>query len=227
MARPRTKEDGRREEIVRAALRLILKTGYNSVTLADIAEQVGVSKGLISYYFPKKEDVFVAVLEQIVDRLTTDFQSFYTADAPAAEKLKMIFANLFGNEKRARRYYTVVIDYLAQAIRNRQVQEYTQLIYASYRTYMERIVQDGVASGEFRQADPERAASMILALMEGLVLQWFFDKKGFDLDEAYGMCVAFVNSSLMAEGRSTSLEMVGAAADASSPGGWKSTLPPA
>jgi TetR/AcrR family fatty acid metabolism transcriptional regulator len=209
MARPRTKEDGRREEIVRAALRLILKTGYNSVTLADIAEQVGVSKGLISYYFPKKDDVFVAVLEQIVERLTTDFQSFYSADAPAAVKLKMIFFNLFGNEKRARRYYTVVIDYMAQAIRDRQVQDYTQLIYASYRTYMERIVRDGVASGEFRQVDPERIASMILALMEGLVLQWFFDKKGFDLDEAYGMCVSFVNGALVAPGRETGLEVAG------------------
>ena len=209
MARPRTREDGRREEIVRAALRLILKNGYNSVTLADIAEQVGVSKGLISYYFPKKDDVFVAVLEQIVERLTTDFQSFYSADAPAAEKLKMIFLNLFGNEKRARRYYTVVIDYMAQAIRDRQVQDYTQLIYASYRTYMERIVRDGVASGEFRQVDPERIASMILALMEGLMLQWFFDKKGFDLDEAYGMCVSFVNGALVAPGRETGLEMVG------------------
>ncbi len=201
MARPRTREDGRREEIVKAALRLILKTGYNSVTLADIAQQIGVSKGLISYYFPKKDDVFVAVLEQIADRLTGDFESFYTSDVAAAEKLKMIFANLFGNEKRARRYYTVVIDYMAQAIRTRQVQEYVQLIYTSYRTYMERIVQDGVASGEFRQIEPERSASMILALMEGLVLQWFFDRKAFDLDEAYGVCVSFVNQYLMAEGR--------------------------
>jgi TetR/AcrR family transcriptional regulator, fatty acid metabolism regulator protein len=209
MARPRSKEDGRREEIVRAALRLILKTGYNSVTLADIAEQVGVSKGLISYYFPKKDDVFVAVLEQIVERLTNDFQSFYSADAPAAEKLKMIFVNLFGNERRARRYYTVVIDYMAQAIRNRQVQDYTQLIYVSYRTYMERIVRDGVRSGEFHQVDPEKTASMILALMEGLMLQWFFDKKGFDLDEAYGMCVAFVNGALVAPGREINLEMIG------------------
>ena len=82
MARPKSKEDGRRDEIVRAALRLILKLGYNQVTLADIAEQVGVSKGLISYYFPKKEDVFFAVLEQIVDRLTTDFEGFYRTEVP-------------------------------------------------------------------------------------------------------------------------------------------------
>jgi len=200
MARPRSKDDARRVEIVTAALGLILDTGYNQVTLADIAEQVGVSKGLISYYFLRKEDVFLAVLEQIVDRLTADFEGFCTADVPAPEKLMMIFNNLFGNEKRARRYYTVVIDYMAQAIRERQVREYTQLIYTSYRTYMERIVNDGMAKGEFRQVDAPRTVSMILGMMEGLVLQWFFDPKGFDLDAAYDMCVDLMNTYLSPEG---------------------------
>jgi AcrR family transcriptional regulator len=210
MARPKSKEDGRRDEIVRAALRLILKMGYNQVTLADIAEQVGVSKGLISYYFPKKEDVFVAVLEQIVGRLTGDFDSFRRAEASAYEKLQMIFNNLFGNEKRARRYYTVVIDYMAQAIRDRQVQEFTEVIYDSYRRYMEDIISEGIASGEFRQVDPRRSASMVLGMMEGLVLQWFFDKKGFDLDEAYTMCVDFVASYLLVDGSAAQVETASA-----------------
>jgi TetR/AcrR family fatty acid metabolism transcriptional regulator len=199
MARPRSKEDARRDEIVDAALRLILRTGYNQVTLADIADQVGVSKGLISYYFPRKEDVFLAVLQKIVDRTRSDFEGFYAADAPASEKLSMIFSNLFGNEKRARRYYTVVIDYMAQAIRMRQVQEYTQVIYASYRDYMERIVEDGIRAGEFRSVDPPRVVSMLLGMMEGLILQWFFDRKGFDLSEAQAMCEEFTRAYLVAE----------------------------
>jgi TetR/AcrR family fatty acid metabolism transcriptional regulator len=200
MARPRSKEDVRREEIVDAALRLILDMGYNQVTLADIAARVGVSKGLISYYFPRKEDVFLAVLDQIVDRLSTDFEGFCQADATPSEKLMMIFNNLFGNEKRARRYYTVVIDYMAQAIRTPQVQEYTHDIYSSYRTYMERIIADGIGTGHFRDVEVPKSTSMILALMEGLVLQWFFDRNGFDLEAAYEMCVDLMNERLMPEG---------------------------
>ena len=200
MARPRSKEDVRRDEIVDATLRLVLDLGYNQVTLADIAGRVGVSKGLISYYFPRKEDVFLAVLDMIVERLSADFEGFCQADASPPDKIMMIFNNLFGNEKRARRYYTVVIDYMAQAIRTPQVQEYTQDIYNSYRTYMERIVEDGVRSGDFRPVDVQRATSMVLGLMEGLVLQWFFDRNGFDLEAAYDMCVDLMNELLMPEG---------------------------
>jgi AcrR family transcriptional regulator len=200
MARPRSKEDVRRDEIVDATLRLVLDLGYNQVTLADIAGRVGVSKGLISYYFPRKEDVFLAVLDMIVERLSADFEGFCRADASPPDKIMMIFNNLFGNEKRARRYYTVVIDYMAQAIRTPQVQEYTQDIYNSYRTYMERIVEDGVRSGDFRPVDVQRATSMVLGLMEGLVLQWFFDRNGFDLEAAYDMCVDLMNELLVPEG---------------------------
>lgn len=199
MSRPRTKEDERREEIVTAALQLILKTGYNQVTLADIAEQVGVSKGLISYYFPRKEDVFLAVLDRIVGRMAAQFERFCSAPVSAPQRLEMFFQNLFGNERRARRYYTVVIDYMAQAIRQRAVQEYTQRIYDSYRIYMERVIRDGIARGEFRPVDCGRCVSLLMALMEGLILQWFFDKKGFDLDEAYQACVDFMKSYLLPE----------------------------
>ena len=89
---------------------------------------------------------------------------------------------------------------MAQAIRERQVQEYTELIYTSYRTYIERIVADGVASGEFRTIDTAKAASMVLAMIEGLILQWFFDRKAFDLDAAYGMCADFVDVYLVTGG---------------------------
>lgn len=200
MARPRTKEDERREEIISAALQLILRVGYNQVTLADIADQVGVSKGLISYYFPRKENVFLAVLDRMVERMDVQFERYCSSATRAPDKLTMFFVNLFSNEKRARRYYTVVIDYMAQAIRQRPVQEYTQRIYDSYRTYMERVISEGIASGEFRKLDPGRCASLLMALMEGLILQWFFDKKGFNLDEAYQTCVDFMEAYLLPPG---------------------------
>ena len=41
---------------------------------------------------------------------------------------------------------------------------------------------------------------MVLAMIEGLILQWFFDRKAFDLDAAYGMCVDFVDVYLVAGG---------------------------
>lgn len=54
----------KREVIVDSALRLILKNGYDGTTVDDVASMSGVSKGLVSYHFPKKDALFRAVLRR-------------------------------------------------------------------------------------------------------------------------------------------------------------------
>src|SRR5660397_293584 len=70
----------RRTAIASSAQELILRNGYGYTTLDQVAEQAGVSKGLISYYFPTKDTLFLAVLENILARLTEDLERCYRAD---------------------------------------------------------------------------------------------------------------------------------------------------
>lgn len=196
MARGRSTEETRRSEIIDASLRLILKQGFHSTTLDQVAAEAGVSKGLVSYYFSKKEELFLAVLEQMVDRLRGDLEDCYRADAPARERLRMNFMNLFGNDKRTRQYYTVVIDFLGEALREKTVRVYTHIIYDTVLTYIEWTVTDGIRAGEFRRVDAKETASLIVATMEGLVLQWLFSDDEIDLDGAFRICESLADRLL-------------------------------
>src|SRR5665811_700525 len=144
MARRRSAEETRRAEIAEAALRLILKFGFHSTTLDQVAAEAGVSKGLVSYYFSKKEELFLAVLERMVDRLSQDLERCYRTDVSARERLRLNFMNLFGNEQRTLQYYTVVIDFLGEALREKTVRAYTHTIYDTVLTYIEWTVTDGI-----------------------------------------------------------------------------------
>lgn len=197
MPRTRSSEETRRGEIVDAALRLILKNGFHNTTLDQVAVQAKVSKGLVSYYFPKKDELFLAVLQLMIERLRSDLESAYRADLPARERLRLNFRNLFDNGKRTRQYYTVVIDFLSQALRERAVQGYTEVIYDTTLTYVEWTITDGIRSGEFRQVDAASMAAVLVAMMEGLVLQWLFGRDPISLDEAYAMCERFADDFLM------------------------------
>ncbi|MBT8506851.1 hypothetical protein AZH53_00200 [Methanomicrobiaceae archaeon CYW5] len=59
---PEYKEEARRR-IIGAALEIFMKKGYRATTMADIARDVGVSKGAIYTYFRGKEDLFVKAAE--------------------------------------------------------------------------------------------------------------------------------------------------------------------
>lgn len=196
MARARSNEETRRGEIVDAALRLILKNGFHNTTLDQVAAQAKVSKGLVSYYFPKKDELFLAVLQLMIERLRGDLESAYRADLPARDRLRLNFRNLFDNGKRTRQYYTVIIDFLGQALRERSVQSYTEVIYETVLTYVEWTITDGVRSGEFRKVDAHAVACMVVGMMEGLVLQWLFSKDSIELSQAFAMCERFVDEFL-------------------------------
>lgn len=64
MARtPKITED-RREQIIDAALRVFAEKGFARATNRDIAQEAGITTGLIYYYFKSKEDLLRAALEE-------------------------------------------------------------------------------------------------------------------------------------------------------------------
>lgn len=186
----------KREVIVESALRLILSHGYDGTTVDDVAAMSGVSKGLVSYHFPKKDLLFRAVLEKILHKLEDDLDEIHHAGLPARERLRLYFRNLFESEERTRHYYIVLVDFLAQAPREVSVRNYTQVIYQTILKYVEMTVADGIRAGEFRNVDTRIAAATIVALTEGFVFQWLYNPDGITLAQAYEVSEIFVDEHL-------------------------------
>ncbi len=209
---PRPAEE-RRDMIVGAALKLILKNGYGNTTLGQVAVQAGVSKGLVSYYFAKKDELFLAVLERILGRLRRDLEGCCRGGRTAWEQMQLNLKNLFGSERRTRSYYTVLIDFLAQAPREKSVRDYTRVIYQTHLTYVERTVQYGVESGEFQPVDPHAAASLLVAMMEGLILQWLYNPERLSLADGYLLCERFASELFLGNSNLARAEAGSAGAD--------------
>ena len=74
--RARMSTDERREQLLRAGVELLGRRGHDEVSIEEIAEAAGVSKGLIYHYFPTKKDFVLAALargqEQLAERLQPD-----------------------------------------------------------------------------------------------------------------------------------------------------------
>ncbi len=70
MARPLSESlPLRRRRILDAAGAALIKQGYHSVRLEEIATRAGISKGALYLYFKDKEDLFAGVLRDLVDQL--------------------------------------------------------------------------------------------------------------------------------------------------------------
>lgn len=58
----------RRQELLEASLELFLEKGYDKTAVKDIVKKVGVTQGLLYYYFPSKEDILKELAEYYKDK---------------------------------------------------------------------------------------------------------------------------------------------------------------
>ncbi|HEX8795356.1 MAG TPA: TetR/AcrR family transcriptional regulator [Polyangiaceae bacterium] len=91
MPRPRSDIQPR---IVHAARARFLESGVDGASLRAIASDAGTNVGMIFYYFPTKDDLFLAVIEEVYVKLLDDLAAALAGDAPVRERLERVFARI-------------------------------------------------------------------------------------------------------------------------------------
>jgi AcrR family transcriptional regulator len=91
MARPRSDIEPR---IVRAARRRFLEDGVDGASLRKIAGDARTSIGMVYYYFPTKDDLFLGVVEETYVKLLADMTLALNPDAPVKERIRRLYARV-------------------------------------------------------------------------------------------------------------------------------------
>jgi AcrR family transcriptional regulator len=193
-SRPETER--KRTEILRAASEIFGAKGSANGTLADIAEQVGMTHAGVLHHFGSKQRLLLEVLE-FRDR--DDVADLADRHIPGGSAL---FIHLVGtairNELRPGivQAYTVLS---AESVTDgHAARAYFEDRYRILRSdvddaFRALCVQEGVAD----RSTVEKAAAAILAVMDGLQLQWLLDPAAVDLADASEFAIqAIVNGVL-------------------------------
>ncbi|MEK7257104.1 MAG: TetR/AcrR family transcriptional regulator [Bacteroidota bacterium] len=171
-------EDQRREELIKATYYEVAEKGYSAVTLQDIAKRAGVSKGSTLYYFATKEDLFLGALEWIIGEVHERIhKAIASADNPVS-KMKAVIGVIFGNAQESRQFFLAYSDFISIGTRNRRFHDLNARFYEGCCGHDREIIELGIKAGDFRAVDIEDASSMVRALMDGMMMQWFFSSQG-------------------------------------------------
>lgn len=172
----------RKEQIVRATVDCITKHGYHHFSMQDVARTAGVSKGIIHYYFLNKDDLMMSVLDRVAGDIETVLLKDMTAVEDPVEKLR-IFVNVsFNIVRNTKEYYQVNMDFWTQINQKSEVREVIASHYAKFRETCVQVIEDGITKGVFKKVDPTVFASYVIAVIDGLSLQWLFDNGVYDYD---------------------------------------------
>ena len=158
----------RRDAFLDVAQRLIQSKGYESLSVQDVIDEVGASKGAFYHYFGSKTDLLEAIVERMADAVEATWAAVMTQpDVDAVARFEGIFATT-AQYKSARRDLSLALLEAWLSDRNTVLRERLRAMVARRLTpVLERIVRQGVAEGAFTSTDPEATARVIVGLVQG------------------------------------------------------------
>lgn len=174
----------RREQILRATFQAVIDKGFDSVTLQDISDNAGVSKGVTNYYFDNKDDVFHQLLEWTIDKIYQKERLAINKETTAMNKLKAYVYAAISDPKNNRRFYKVYLDFLAQAGHKPLYREVNDKFYENCWGIGREIVSLGIEEGIFYTKNIDKAAITIRGLIDGCLIQWLMRDRD-DLHDYY------------------------------------------
>jgi AcrR family transcriptional regulator len=159
----------RRNDILDAALGLVMTKGYERMTVGDILALMGISSGAFYHYFDSKP----AVLEAIVARIREGSEPPLTlvVDDPelsATDKLQAFF-DVLDTIRTERRTEVVELLRVWHSDDNAIVRAKVESTTTAWRAgLITRIVQQGVDEGAFSLAQPERSGDVVMGLLQAM-----------------------------------------------------------
>lgn len=180
---PKTKEQTEqiraesREKIISTARRLFAGKGYDGCNVSDIAREAGMSQGNIYWYFPSKQEIYMAVLGEGFAGLGAVMADAAVGKGSALEKLDAFLGNFFKlvKEQGGEEFVSIVVTLMSQGGIQR-MSEFglsTHQIGAGYHQSLNAIFAQGQTEGVFMpEIDPNLLSTFFFSFINGLMLMY-------------------------------------------------------
>lgn len=170
----------RKDQITRAAYRVVSERGYYNFTIQDIARAAGLSTGLIHHYFKDKETLLVNLLKEMQRNIGTYLQETLERSVEPLAKLEIFIDQAFGIVEREKDFMYVLFDFWTQIKFNERMRNLMQKLYNSYRDVCSSIIREGKEAGVFGDIDDQFFATVIISLIQGTIEQYLIDRNAFN-----------------------------------------------
>lgn len=178
-------QDAYRSELVRGAIPLFSARGYGSVTMRQVASELGVSTGTLYHYFPSKQSLFEAAVWETVEGNVEAAVAALRAgmeeegeDEALRVSVRELFAFLLMAETTLMSQFVVLVDYW----RLDEIDHSTlaPVLRRAHETYAQVVAQ-------LLGSEVEALGELVLSVLFNLLEMRWFHGEGFDHEPQLAM----------------------------------------
>lgn len=177
----RQSAEDRKVQIVAEVLRIADEIGPDRLSTTDVARAIGISQPAIFRHFPTKGALWLAVAEDIADRL----QSYWAAAEAGATGPQARLKALIGAQLTAIAETPALPSILFSRelqVDNPALREVFRGLLGAFQGRLVAVIRDLQAAGDLkRDVSPEDVAILLTSLVQGVAIRWTLGARGFAL----------------------------------------------
>jgi AcrR family transcriptional regulator len=162
-----TKHQVKRQQIIEAAARLMVQKGIEQTSLSDIANEVGISKGSLYYYYASKDDLIFDITDTHINQISENLFLIIEArkgNTDWKEVLKILFERIIAAETRGRLHIYLI----QQALNGNEL--VLERFRKKYREWNE-MIRNGFDKINPGNGDYGDLSLLIIAALDGVLIQ--------------------------------------------------------
>jgi len=177
----------KKKSIIESATRLFAEKGIKETSIAEISKLTGAAEGTIYHHFKTKDELFLAILENVKNGILEEFESYsaektYKNGLEKVENIILFYLYLAGKQENwfylLHRHYPYEL-----AAENDTCRKLLEEIYNCLVEIFESAILAGMEDGSIGDVTPRKTALIIFSMVNGLV--WFKIHNLYDAGSLY------------------------------------------
>lgn len=170
-----------RQKLLEVARELFAHKGLEATTMNDIAATSGRGRRTLYTYFRNKEEIYYAVIEEELERLSEKMDEVASMDVEPEEKIfTLIYTHLSIIRDTVARNGTLRAEFFRNIW---MVEKVRKAFDVEEHRILQKVLQEGVDKGRFRIENVGLMADIVYYSVKGLEVPYIYDRLGVGLSE--------------------------------------------
>lgn len=159
--------EGRRHQILEAAVACVAEKGYDGLRLRDVARSAGVSVGLIQHYFESRHQLMEQTMLHAQLRLANRFRAVGGPVEDPWQRIEVLI-DQFCDVPDLKEHTDLWLEFTAAAAKYPELNEHLIKVNENWSEYVREALEDGVAAGTMHPIEPiEDAVAIFVSYFDG------------------------------------------------------------
>jgi AcrR family transcriptional regulator len=187
----------RKQQIIDAARKLIIKKGSEHLTVRAMAKEVGLTEAAIYRHFKSKREILSFLMNHIMDTMLHDVERTANENPPSLDTIdQALKQHLSEIEQRKGMSFQIIAEIISLGDKKLNKEVYEKL--DAYIDRLKHLLSEGVRAGSIKEGiDLAACALLLFGMIQGLTNIWALSGYSFDLSEKYESLWAIYRQAIL------------------------------